>query len=125
MWRALTLSPSASIAEGGGPIQHGLGEVGVLGEEAVAGVHRVGAGLRGHVDDLLDREVGVARSGAAQAVRLVGEADEQRVAVGLGVDRHAADPGVLAGPDDPDRDLAAVGDQDLLERLDVRRSGHG
>ena len=51
MWRALTLSPRASIAVGGraDPGQAGvddrLGEVGVLGEEAVAGVHGVGAGL--------------------------------------------------------------------------------
>ena len=50
MWRALTLSPRASMAAGAGPIQvrpgvdDGLGEVGVLGEEAVAGVHGVGAG---------------------------------------------------------------------------------
>ena len=33
----------------------GAGEVGVLGEEAVAGVHRVGAGAAGDREDLLDR----------------------------------------------------------------------
>ena len=41
------------------------------------------------------------------------------VAVGVGVHRDAADAGVLAGADDADGDLAAVGDQDLLQRLDV------
>ena len=50
-----------------------------------------------------------------RAVGLVGEPDEQRVAVGVGVHRHAADAGVLAGADDAHRDLAAVGDQDLLQ----------
>ena len=103
-------------------VDDGLGELGVLGQEAVAGVHRVGAGLLGHRDDLGDVEVGVGRGRAAQRVRLVGEPDEQRVPVGVGVDGDAADPGVLAGPDHPDRDLAAVGDQDLLQRLAV---GHG
>ena len=98
-------------------VDDGLGEVGVLGEEAVAGVHRVGAGLLGDRDDLVDVEVGVGRGRAAERVGLVGQPDEQRVAVGVGVDRHAADPGVLAGADHADRDLAAVGDQDLLQRL--------
>ena len=32
----------------------GAGEVGVLGEEAVAGMDRLGAGLLGRLDDLLD-----------------------------------------------------------------------
>ena len=45
---------------GGGPdpgqpgVDHGLGEGGVLGEEAVAGVHRVGAAAAGDVEQLLD-----------------------------------------------------------------------
>ena len=47
---------------------------------------------------------------------LVGEAHVQRVAVGLGVDRDRADPHLVAGADDAHRDLAAVGDEDLLER---------
>ena len=129
MWRALTLSPRVSIAVGrrADPdqpgIDDGLGEVGVLGEEAVAGVHRVGAGLLGDRDDLVDVEVGVAGRGAVEAVRLVGEPHEQRVTVRVGVHRDAADAGVLAGPDDPDRDLAAVGDQDLLQGLDLRHRG--
>ena len=101
-------------------VDHGLREVGVLGEEAVAGVHGVGAGLVGDVEDLVDVEVGVGRGRAAQRVGLVGEPDEERVAVGVGVHRDAADAGVLAGPDHPDRDLAAVGDEDLLQWLDVR-----
>ena len=126
MWRALTLSPRFSIARrrradpDQAGVDHGLGEVGVLGEEAVAGVHRVGAGLLGDVDDLLDVEVGVGRGRAAERVRLVGEPHEERVAVGLGVHRHAADAGVLAGADHAHRDLAAVGDEDLLQRLALR-----
>ena len=52
---------------------------------------------------------------AAQGVGLVGQPHEERVSVGVGVDRHAADAGVLARADDPHGDLASVGDQDLLQ----------
>ena len=101
-------------------VDHGLGEGGVLGEEAVAGVHRIGARRARDGDDLVDVEVGVGGGGAVEGVRLVGDPHELRVAVGVGVDRHARDPGVLAGADDPHRDLAAVGDEDLLQWLAVR-----
>ena len=40
-------------------VDDGLGEVGVLGEEAVAGVDRVGARLRRGVEELVDVEVGL------------------------------------------------------------------
>jgi len=38
-------------------IDDSLGELGVLGEEAVAGVHAVSATALGDVEDLLDRKV--------------------------------------------------------------------
>ena len=102
-------------------VDHGLREAGVLGEEAVAGVDGVGAGLLGDGDDLGDVEIGVRRGRSAEAVCLVGEPDEERVAVGFGVHRDAADAGVLAGTDHAHGDLAAVRDQDLLQGLHVRQ----
>ena len=63
-------------------VDDGLGEVGVLGEEAVAGVDGVGAGLLRDVDDLVDDQVGVAGRRAAEGEGLVGLAHVQRVAVG-------------------------------------------
>ena len=54
-------------------VDDGLGEVGVLGEEAVAGVDRVGAGPRGDVDELVDAQVGLGGGVAAERVRLVGQ----------------------------------------------------
>ena len=98
-------------------VDDGLGEAGVLGEEAVAGVHAVGAGALGDREDLLDREVGVAGRGALERVGLVGEAYEHRIAIGLCVDRDAADAGVLARTDHAYGDLSAVGDQDLGQGL--------
>ena len=80
---------------------------------------RVGTGLVRDPDDLVDVEVGLGRGRPLQRVRLVCEPDEQRVPVRVGVHRHAPDARVLAGPDHPDRDLAAVRDQDLLQWLAV------
>jgi hypothetical protein len=91
-----------------------LREVGVLGEEAVARVHRVGAGAAGDGEDLGDHEVGVRARLPVEGVRLVGERDVQRVAVLVGVDGDRADPRIPRRPDDADGDLAPVGDQDLV-----------
>ena len=111
--------PSASMASGGGPIQVSPaasdrpGEVGVLGQEPVAGVHAVGAGLGGDLDDLFDVEVGLGGGGPVQRVRLVGQPDVQPVDVLFGVDGDAGQTGIPAGPDDADRDLATIRDEDL------------
>ena len=92
-----------------------FGEVGALGQEAVAGMDRVGAGdLRG-ADDRRHAQVAVGAARRPDADVLVGEPDVQRVLVGLGVDRDRLDAELAAGADDAQRDLAAVGDQDLLE----------
>ena len=93
-----------------------LGETGVLREEPVPGVHRVGTGLRGDVEELLDDEVAVTGGRAAQRVGLVRHLHVQRVAVGLGVDGDRADARVAAGPGDAYGDLPAVGDQHLRDR---------
>ena len=91
------------------------GELGVLGEEAVAGMDRLGARPARRLDDLRDREVALGRHGRAEQEGLVGLAHVGRVAVGLGVDGDRADPHLLQRAQDADRDLAAIGDQDLLE----------
>ena len=93
----------------------GPGEVGVLGEEAVAGMDRLGPGLLGGLDDLLDVEVALGRDRGADQESLVGLAHVRRVAVDLRVDGDRADAHLLQRAGDADRDLAAVGDQDLLE----------
>jgi hypothetical protein len=95
-----------------------LGEAGVLGEEAVAGVDGVRAGLLGDLDELVLQQVGVTRRRAAQRIRLIGDGHVEGVPVGLGIDGHGRDPVVLAGAGDTDGDLATVGDEDFAE-------GHG
>ena len=92
-----------------------LGEVGVLGEEAVAGMDGVGAGDLGGGDDRGDVEVTLARRGRTDADVIIGVADMQRVAVGLGMDGHGLQAHLLARQDDAQRDLAAVGDEDFRD----------
>ena len=78
-------------------------------------MHGLGAGLPAHLEDALDVEVALGRRRAAEQVRLVGALDVQRVAIELRVDRHGRDAHLAQRAGDADRDLAAIGDQDLLE----------
>ena len=76
---------------------------------------RLGACLLCDLDDPPCVQIARARGRRAQKMRLVGDLDVPRAAIGLGKDRDRPDPEPGAGPDNPAGDLAAVGDQDLLE----------
>ena len=90
-------------------------ELGALGEEPVAGVDGLGAGLQGRLDEGRHHEVALRRRRRADADGLVGEPHVQAVLVGLGVDGDRPHAELLAGADDADGDLAAIGDEDLAE----------
>ena len=87
----------------------------VLGQEAVARVHGVGARLVRGLEDAVDAEIALADRRGADAHRLVGEGDVRGVLVGVGVDRDGAIAHRLGRAHDAPGDLAAVGDQDLAE----------
>ncbi len=90
-------------------------EVGVLGEEAVAGVDAVGAAVTDRTDDGVGVEVALGCRLPAECVSLVGEPDVQGVPIELGVDRDGLDAELTSGADHAHGDLATVGDQDLLQ----------
>ena len=92
-----------------------VGELGVLGEKAVARVDRVGAGDLGGGDQARNVEIRLARRRRADADVVVGEANVERLAIGLGVHGDRLHAELAAGADDAQRDLAAVGDEDFLE----------
>lgn len=94
-------------------VEHGLGELGVLRQESVAGVDGVGTGLAGRAQDLADVQVAARRCVTAQGERLIRGADMQSVPVRVGVYGHARDPGVPAGPGYADSDFATIGDEHL------------
>ena len=97
----------------------GAGKVGVLGEEAVAGVDGVGAGLLRRFDDVVDHQIGLVDLRRADAHGLVGYLHVAGAGVGLGVHRHGAVAEFLGGAHDAAGDFTAVGDQDLV------KGGHG
>ena len=94
----------------------GPGELGVLGEEAVAGMDRVDLLLLRQRDDAGDVEVAADRlARLADRVRLVGLEAVQGEAVFVRVDRDGADAQLVGRPKHPDGDLAPVGDQQLAD----------
>ena len=99
-------------------------EGGVLGQEAVAGVHGLGAGLLDHLEQLVDLEVGLGCRPGPEQVGLGGALDVLRVAVGLRVDGDGGDAELVERADHAHGDLPTVGDEDLAEhrrRQDIRR----
>ena len=92
-----------------------LGEVGVLREEAVAGMDRLGVGDFGGADDRRDVEVTVGRARRPDTHRLIRELDILGLAVGHGVQGHGADAERAAGALDAQRNLAAVGYDDFFD----------
>ena len=95
LWRSLracALSPIMRIAPGSADeddagVDAGLGEVLVLGQEAVAGMDGVAAikFARGG-DQRRDVQVACRRLGAADGDRFIGQPDRQRILVRAGVD---------------------------------------
>src|SRR5262249_39305689 len=93
----------------------GPGEVGVLRVEAVPRVDAVGAAALDGAEDGVGVEVALRRRLTAEGKGLVSEENVEGVTVEVGVPRPRADAELAARPDDPHRDLAPVGDQDLVE----------
>ena len=97
-----------------------FGELGVLRQEAIAWMHGLRAGLLAGLDDAVGQQIALAAGRGADVHRLVGQLHMARVAVGVGIHRHRRDAHLLRGLDDAAGDLAAVGDQDLVEHLGLR-----
>jgi hypothetical protein len=100
------------------PLQD-LGEAGVLGEEAVAGMDGVGACDLAGRDQIRDVQIAVARWRRPDADALIGKAHMHGVGVGGRMNRDGLRCRVPCGAQDPQRDLAPVGDQDLVEHLEA------
>ncbi len=95
-------------------VRRARGEVGALGEKAIAGMHGVGARGLGGRDHAVDVEVR-GRADAAERPRLVGHPHVQARGVVLGMDRDGPETRVGRGPQDADRDLPAIGDEQRAE----------
>jgi len=93
-------------------VQNRLGEVRVLAEETVARVDRLGAGLLRGRDDLVTDKIALAHRRWPDVHRRIRHAHMQRLGIRIGIDRDRADPKVARRPNDPARNLAAVGDEE-------------
>ena len=118
--RATALSPMAAMEDGLGPmkanpgVQAGLGKIRALCQEAITG-WMASAPLRsGNLDDLIAAQVRIRAMGPGRADRL--HRHSARAAPGgrLRNKRHGLHAQLAAGADDAHGDLAAVGDQTLL-----------
>ena len=93
----------------------GLGEVGVLGQEAIPRMNRRRAGRLGGGQDLRLVEIAFARGGRPDTDGFVRFAHERHAGVHVGMDRDRADAHSTGGAYDPARDLAPVGDQQTID----------
>ena len=86
----------------------------VLGEEPVAGMDQSGSGLHRGVDDRVPAQVRLGRRRRAYPESFVGAAHVRRFGVSVGVHRHGPHAHPLRRPEDAQRDLTAVGDENGL-----------
>ena len=97
--------------EGDAPFGDGTGEVGIFGEEAVAGVDGIGSAALDGGEDGVGVEVGLGSSLSTEGVGLIGQPNMERIAIEVAVDGRGRDAEFAARPDHPDRDFSAVGDE--------------
>ena len=106
----------ARTDEGDARLGARCGQLGVLGEETVSGVHGIGAGVFGDADDLLDRQVGADRTARlTDLVGLVGLQSMRRVAILVRVHRDGQNAHLVGGTERTDGDLTAVGHQEFRD----------
>ena len=92
-----------------------LGEGFAFGQEAVAGVDCLRAGLLAGLDDAVHQQIGLGGRRRADVDGFVGHFHMQGVAVGIGVYGCGGDAHAACRLDDPAGNFATVGNQDFLE----------
>ena len=92
-----------------------LGKIGVLGQEAIARVNRLGVGHLGGRNDGGYIQVAKRRLRGADTNRFVSQFDVLGFTVGLGVHHNGLDTELAAGALDAQGNLAPVGDENFPE----------
>src|SRR5260221_9565448 len=93
----------------------GFGKIGVLRQEAITGMDRIGATGLGGGDHFLNGEITLACRRAAQRIGAIGSRDMGGIAVDIRIDRDGGDPHAPRRPHDATGDLAAIGDQNFAD----------
>ena len=92
-------------------------EGGVLREESIARVDGICLRLKRSLYQDLRIQIGFSRRGRANAYRLIRMLYMQGVLVRVRIDSNGLDAELPAGAHDADGDLAAVGNQDLIDHF--------
>ena len=92
-----------------------FGETGVLGQKAVPGMYGIGASDLAGCQQRRDVEVAVLRWRRSDTDAFVRKPDMHGVGIGGGMHRDGRYTQLLAGAQDTQGDLAAIGYQDLVE----------
>ena len=79
-------------------------------------MHGLGAGSVRRGNELLLVEIALGGGGGAESHRVVGLQDVERLAISVREDGDAADAELAAGPDHPNSNLSAIGDEDFRKR---------
>ena len=93
-----------------------FGKVRILRQRSVARMDGVRIGQLGRADDVGHVAVAEFAGGRPDADIFFGVAQVQRMGIGLRVHGHGGDAQILAGPDDAQCDLPAIGDEYLLKQ---------
>src|SRR5262249_41634474 len=97
-------------------LRAGVGELGILGEEAVPGMDGVDTDLLREADDAGDVEVRADRlAGLADAVRFVRLEAVEREAIFVRIDRDRANAELVGRAEHTDGNFTAIGSEELLE----------
>ena len=127
---ASILSPIRRMCSGRGPMKWMLvlgedfGEARILRQKSVAGMHGVGAGDLAGGEQRRNVEIAVLGGRRADADAFVGEPHVHGVGVGGRMHGDRRDAELLAGAQHAERDLAAIGDQDLVEHSGAGPAAH-
>ncbi|MCC2690978.1 MAG: choline dehydrogenase [Rhizobiaceae bacterium] len=95
--------------------RHLVDETGILRQEPVAGMDRLCPGRSRRRDDPVAAQIAVGGRRGADMDRLVGHLHMHGAPIGVGVDGDGRDAEAPGRADDPAGNLAAIGDQDLVE----------
>jgi hypothetical protein len=91
------------------------GEPFAFGQEAVARMHRLRAGLQARLHDGIAEQIRFGRRRRPEAHGFIGHFDMQRGRIGVGINRDGLDAHFARGLDDAAGDFTTVGDEDLVE----------
>ena len=92
-----------------------LGKTGPFGQEAIAGMYRLRAGLLARGDDLVGDKVALAGRRGADMHGLVSQLHKGAARIGIRIDRHRGNTHAARSADDPAGNFAAIGDEDFCE----------